>query len=235
MLFLRGQWDEAHRALTTSVELARSFDGTLGEVLGEQRLGAIEAARGEFAAARERLERALARARASKEPMVRAHGLGRVIATLASTEFLAGDLEAATRHLARGMATHQVVGDCAGCDVHLYPAAVPIYLALGDLVLAEESARKADETAGAFRSQAWVATARYLLGLVAAQRDDRELAEQRLEEAIDRFDGLRQPYDAALASLALARLSDDAARASSLRARAHEQLAALGVAVPAAD
>lgn len=235
VLYLIGRWDESRAALQRSIEMTRSFGGTFGEVIGEQRLAQLETARGEFGPARERLERVQRIARASKDPMVRAHGLGRVLSTLSLTEYLSGNLHAATRHVARGFATQRVVGDCAGCDVLLYPAAVPVYLALGDIGMAEDAAHKADEIAGAFRSQAWVGSARYLLGLVAAAGGERELARERFEDALARFEQVRQPLEVARVSLALAQVLDDAGRADALRARARELLQHLGAAAPVAD
>ena len=233
VLYLCGRWDESREALERSVELARSFDGTFGEVIGEQRLAILDLALGRLEAARERLERVLKIARASQEPMVRAHSLGRILSTLALTAYEQGELEEATRYLARGFATQQVVGDCAGCDVLLYPAAVPIYLAHGDLGLAEEAARKADEVAGAFRSQSWVGTARYLLGLVATAQEDGGLARERLRQALDRFEELDQPYEIARVALALGEVEEDEEAAESLRIRARDLLDRLGAPVPA--
>lgn len=216
--------------LARSVELTRSFGGIFGELTGEQRLGQLDTAEGKYGAARERLERALAICRASREPMVRAHATGRVTSTLALAEYRSGNIDAATRYLARGIATQRVVGDCAGCDVHLYPAAVVVYLALGDIAMAEEAARKADETAGAFRSEAWIATARFLLGLVARARGDQQMARMRMEEALTRFERIEQPYEVARASDALAHTLDDASRARELRARSQSLLSQLGAA-----
>jgi tetratricopeptide (TPR) repeat protein len=138
---------------------------------------------------------------------VRAHSLGRVYSSLALSRYEAGDLAEATRFLARGFATQKVVGECAGCDVLLYPAAVPIYLAHGELDLAAEACRKAEETAGAFRSRSWVSTSRYLNGLFAAAQEDWHAAELQFAEAGESFEQLGQPYEhaRALEGLALAR------------------------------
>jgi tetratricopeptide (TPR) repeat protein len=207
VLQLLGRWPESVASLTESVRLSRSFDGEFGEVLGEQRLAQIETAVGLFEQARSRLDRALTLARASSSPIVRAHSLGRVYSSFALSRYEAGDLEEAARFLARGFATQQVVGKCAGCDVLLYPAAIPIYLALGDLDLAAEAGRKAEETAGAFRSRSWIATSRYLNGLLAAAQEVWSAAELDFEEATTTFEHLGQPYEMAraLEGLALAR------------------------------
>ena len=193
--------------LSESVNLCRSFKGVFGEVLGEQRLAQIETAIDQFDAGSKRLSRALAKARESDSPMVRAHSLGRIYSTLSLNRYEAGDLTNATRYLARGLATQRVVGECAGCDVLLYPAAVPIYIAQGELQLAAQACTKAEETASAFGSRSWLATARYLIGLLAGAQADWPSAVAHLEEAACIFDELGQPYDLArtLERLALSR------------------------------
>lgn len=197
VLQLQGQWRESVSALTESVNLCRTFNGEFGDVIGEQRLGQIESAVGLFDQAKSRLERALKLAMRSSSPMVKAHSLGRVYSALALSRFEAGDLTEATRYLARGFATQKVVGDCAGCDVTLYPAAVPIYIAHGDLRMADEVCGKAEATAGAFRSHAWFGTSRYLSGLLAAAHEEWDLACFRFGEAMAIFEDLKQPYDLA--------------------------------------
>lgn len=127
--------------------------------------------------------------------MIRAHSLGRIYSTLALNSFDAGDLEAARRFLARGFAVQREVGDCAGCDAMLYPAAVPIFIACGDLERAEESCRKAEEVARVFRSRSWVATARYLVGLLALAYEDWPSAAIHFEEAGAIFETLGQPFE----------------------------------------
>lgn len=199
VLQLRGHWPESVKAFNRSIALCRDFGGAFGEVLGEQRLAQIETAVGLYEQAHKRLLAALETARTSDSPMVKAHSLGRIYSSLALNRYEAGELAEATRFLARGFATQRVVGDCAGCDVLLYPAAVPIYIAHGDLDLAEESCRKAEETARAFGSRSWLATARYLLGLLALARRDAEAAAFHFQEAAAQFEDLGQPYEQGLA------------------------------------
>jgi tetratricopeptide (TPR) repeat protein len=165
--------------------------------------------------------------------MVRAHSLGRLYATLALNRYEAGDLAAATRYLARGVATQQVVGECAGCDALLYPVAVPVYIAHGDLALAEQACRKAEEVASAFRSRSWVATARYLLGLLASAQGDDASAVLHLEQAAAIFEELGQPYETArtleVLAVALKRHpAGNADRARAVLAKAAGQYTALG-------
>ncbi|MBI3971567.1 MAG: tetratricopeptide repeat protein [Chloroflexi bacterium] len=107
-------------------------------------------------------------------------------------------------------ASQEEVGECPGCDVLLYPVAVPIYLALGRLEEAEAACRKAEETALLFRSQAWVAAARHARGLIARARGDWSLAADRLQAARDLFEALGQPYDVARSLEALAEVAAQA-------------------------
>lgn len=206
VLHLRGRWLEAARSLKASVELCQSFDGTLGLVLGEQRLAQIESAVGLFEVADRRLQDALAAARASDSNMVRAHSLGRLYATLALNSYEWGELAAATRYMRRGMAVQREVGECAGCDVLLYPAAVPISIARGALDEADEACRRAERIASAFRSRSWVATARYLAGMLAGAHGDWRSAAALSEEAVEMFDELGHPYDLARALEQLAQV-----------------------------
>jgi hypothetical protein len=204
VLQLMGRWPESVEAFTESVRISRSLNSEFGDVLGDQRLAQIETAIGLFDQAKARLEKALALARSSSSPMVKAHSLGRVYSSLALSRFEAGDLAEATRFLARGFATQKVVGECAGCDVLLYPAAVPIYLAHGETELAADACRKAEETAGAFRSRSWVSTSRYLNGLFAAAQQDWHAAALQFSEAVESFELLGQPFELARALEGLA-------------------------------
>jgi tetratricopeptide (TPR) repeat protein len=171
--------------------------------------------------------------------MVRAHSLGRIYSTLATNRFEAGDLAAATRSLARGFATQRQVGECYGCDALLYPAAVPIYIALDALDLAEQACEKAEEIASGFRSRSWVGTARYLLGLLASARKDWDAARHYLEQAIDVFDSLGQPYESARCAEAMADAAREAGNRESARlllekaASIYERLEASGRAAEA--
>lgn len=202
--YLLGRWLESVDFLQRSIELARSVRSTFGEVIGLQRLGLVETGLGRHEAAYEHLCHALTLALNSDSAMVRYHGTGRVLIALARNRFEAGDLALATEYLARGFAAQQEAGQCLTCDVLLYPVAVPLYIALDDLTLAEQACRKAEETATAFRSQAWVATARYLRGLFTIARSDWHVAVDCLQEALERFEALPQPYDVARSLEALA-------------------------------
>lgn len=165
--------------------------------------------------------------------MVRGHSPGRLLATAIRNRFEAGDLDAATDYLAQCFAEQTLTGECPTCDVTLYPVAVPVYLALGDLDQAERASRKAQETALLFRSQAWSAAARSCHGLVAGARHEWAAATESLGDALRTFEALGQPYDVARTLEALADVADagapaDAGQASALRARAAELYARLG-------
>ena len=209
MQYLRGEWPQSAENLQRSIALAVSFGGTFGEVLGEQRLALTETAMGRYQPAFDRLKRALQVARASDDPLVQWHSIGRILTTLAGNRFGAGDLPAAAEYLAEGFRVQHEIGECPGCDVLLYPVAVPIYLALGQPADAEAACRQAEETALAFRSQAWTAAARYVRGLVCLAQRDWAAAAEQLTAARDAFAVLGQPYDAARAMEALGDVAVD--------------------------
>jgi tetratricopeptide (TPR) repeat protein len=115
-----------------------------------------------------------------------------------------GDLDRATEYLAEGFAEQARAADCPTCDVMLYPEAVSVYLALGDLVKAEHAYRKAEQTALLFASSAWTASARYCQGALFAARGERAAAAQSFKAALQAFETLGQPYDIARSLEALA-------------------------------
>lgn len=195
--YLLGEWQEGSAALQQSIELNRSFGGTFGEVLGLQQLALLETGLGRYAEAYRRLLDALTIARASDNAVVRMHSMTRLFGTLARNRLEAGDVPSATDYLAQGFAAQQEAGECLSCDVLLYPAAVPIYLALGDLAQAEYACGKAEAAATAFRSRAWIATARYLRGWLAVAHAEWSLAANCFQDALDMFVALQQPYDTA--------------------------------------
>jgi tetratricopeptide (TPR) repeat protein len=202
--YLRGEFRDSVAALQRSVELAVSFGGTFGEVLGEQRLALSETALGRYQSAYERLRRALAVARASENVMVRWHSVGRILTTLARNRAAAAD------YLGQGFANQQEIGECPGCDVLLYPVAVPISLALGQRDDAERACRLAEVTALHFRSQAWKAAAHHARGLVASACGLWPAAADQLLAARDLFQTLGQPYDLARSLEALAAVARSA-------------------------
>jgi tetratricopeptide (TPR) repeat protein len=238
VLYLRGHWSESEIALRRSIELARSFDGSFAEILGIQRLALLETGMGRLQVAHERIRDVLPIARASTNPMVRGHTPGRLLATAISNRFEAGDLDAATQYLAQCFAEQALTGNCPTCDVMLYPAAVPVYLALGDLQQAERASQKAEETAQLFRSRAWTAASFSCRGLLAARRGEWPAATESFSAALRMFETLDQPYDIARTLDALAEAADamdtPSPRTDAMRRRATELYTRLGLARPRA-
>lgn len=195
--YLLGKWRQAQDALEKSIEYAESVGATFGEVLGAQRLALLETRLGQFDIAYDRLLRALDVARASDSAMVQGHSIIRILTTLALNRFERGDLDTAVQYLAEGFTVQTTWGDCSSCDALLYPVAVPIYLASGDINQAVRVSLKAEETAMAFRSNAWTADARYLRGLTALAQNNSELAGECFRQALQIFESLDQPYDVA--------------------------------------
>ncbi len=232
MLYLRGRWPQSEAALVRSIELARSFGGLFPEVLGNQRLALLETAMGRYEQAHRRICDTLPVARSSTDPMVRGHSPGRLLATAIRNRFEAGDLAAATEYLAQSFAEQAMTGECATCDVMLYPAAVPVYIALGDLQQAEQASQKAQETALLFRSQSWSAAANLCRGLLATARQEWQSATENFAAALHMFEALEQPYEVARTLDALADVADamgsPAAEADALRERADDLHAHLG-------
>jgi ATP/maltotriose-dependent transcriptional regulator MalT len=205
VLYLRGQWPAAESALRRSIDLARTFGGTFPEILGIQRLALLETAMGRSEIAQQRIREVLPRARESTNPMVRDHTPGRLLATAIRNRLEAGDLVAAEQYLALSSAEQALNGECPTCDVMLYPVAVPVYLARGDMAQAEQARQKADETALLFRSRAWSAAALSCRGQIAAARGDGSAAADSFTAALRIFEALDQPYDIARTLDALAR------------------------------
>jgi ATP/maltotriose-dependent transcriptional regulator MalT len=180
---------------------------TFGEVLSAQRLALVETGRGELDRALQRLVNAYEKAQGSDSPLVRIHSGTRILSAAVINRWEARDLPGATQFLAQSVALQQRFGDCPSCDVLLYPAAVPVYLALGDLERASWAADRAEQTAVAFGSNKWVATSHYVRGLLSNAQGNGEQAEQWLRRALEGFRRLGQPYEVAqtLESLAVVR------------------------------
>lgn len=195
--YLLGDWDQSASSLKSSVELAQKVDSTFGEVLGLQRSGAIETARGNFDEGHHLLSEALAIAQASTSPMVQVHSMTRLLGGLTSNRLEADDLQSATEYLAKGLEIQRQVGQCVPCDVLLYPAAVPLYIALGDLEQADWACSQLEDAANRFGSRAWVAQARYLRGLLAGEFQEWDRSKSLLREALSIYEELGQPYELA--------------------------------------
>jgi tetratricopeptide (TPR) repeat protein len=202
--FLVGRWPESREELDRSVRLARSVGAAQGEVIGSQRLGLLETAMGRLDEGYERLRQTDTVARASRSVQVRHHSFTRTLTSLAQNRLQAGELGEAAAYIEESFQVQGEVGECITCDGLLYPVAVPIYLATGDLERAEFACSRAEEVAASFRSRARGAGAQHARGLVAAKRGDLLAARDALLAALTTVEALGQPYDAARAMQALA-------------------------------
>lgn len=183
--------------LREAIELSREVGSVFGEVLSAQRLALLETRLGRYEEAHTRLLEAKDLAGDSTSALVRVHTGTRILSSLAYNRLEAGQIAQAAEYLALGFAAQEEVGECASCDVLLYPVAVPVYIALDDMEQASWACGKAEEVATAFKSQAWIATAYYLRGLMAQADGDMEGAASKLRYAVDIFKTLPQPYEAA--------------------------------------
>jgi tetratricopeptide (TPR) repeat protein len=221
-------------SLARSIGLAESVGSTFGVVIGMQRLGVVESALGRLGEAHDRLCRALALAKRSGNPMVLSHSPTRLYTSLADNRLRAGDVAGAAEYLAAGYAEQQAVvdegfGECVTCDVLLYPAAVAVHLARGEMEQAERAGAKAEEATTWFHSRAWLATARYLRGLLAEARRETGYSAQCFEQAASVFRQVGQPYDLARCLAALARVTNQ----NEPRDEARRLLSLLGAAADA--
>jgi tetratricopeptide (TPR) repeat protein len=212
--YLMGRWPESMAALQRSIELADSVGSTFGVVLGLQRLGVVETGLARHEAAHDRLRRALALMQNSDNLMVLSHSPTRLYTSLADNRLRAGDPSRAAGYLAEGYAAQQTFvsygfGECVTCDVLLYPAAVAVHLAQGELEQAERACARAEEATTWFHSRAGLATARYLRGLLAEAGGEHRLARECLGEALARFREVGQPYEQARCLEALGRVRGD--------------------------
>lgn len=173
-------------------------------MLGQQRIAIVETATGRMQEAHSRLVDALAMATASDSPMVKVHSLTRLYGTLALNRLEAGDRKAATRYIERGFRVQRTVGECVPCDVLMYPAAVPLYMAAGDFQKADEACRRLEEAANGFGSRAWIAQARHLRGKLLGEYQEWERAKSLLREAHATYEELEQPYERAQVAAELA-------------------------------
>lgn len=193
--------------LQQAIDISQEVGSAFGEILSAQRLALVETRLGHHDTAHERLRSAWQLVAASDSMLVKVHSPTRILGTLSHNRLEADDMEGAAECLAQGFAAQQETGECNSCDVLLYPAAVPIYIALGDLEQAAWACRKAEGVAEAFGSQTWIANAYYLRGLLAKAHGELQDAKRWLQQAVDLFTGLPQPYEAALALEALAEVS----------------------------
>lgn len=232
--FLVGRWPESRDELDRSVRLARSVGAAQGEVIGSQRLGLLETAMGRLEDGYQRLRRTVTVARASESVQVRHHSFTRTLAALAQNRLQAGQLGQAVAYIDESFQVQDAVGECITCDGLLYPVAVLVFLATGDLERADRACAGAEELAASFGSRARGAGAQHARGLVAAKRGDLGAARTALEAALTTFEAVGQPYDAARCMQALAvvgrraETDDGAAATATLERRARDLYGRLG-------
>lgn len=201
--YLLGDWESSKRSLEKSIEQAREVGSTFGVVLGQQRTAIVETATGRLREAHERLVEALEMAGKSDSPMVKVHSMTRLYGALALNRLEADDLQAADRYLRRGFRVQRAVGECVPCDVLMYPAAVPLYIATGDLEKADRACTQLEDAANSFGSRAWIAQARYLRGVLLGEFQEWERSKWLLREALAIYKDLEQPYEWAQVAQAL--------------------------------
>jgi tetratricopeptide (TPR) repeat protein len=219
--YLTGHWRPAEAALRRGIELASSVGSTFGVLLGEHRLAILETASGRLEPAERRLCAALEAALGSDNVMVLEHSPTRLLAALAQNRLAAGDTDGAAAALDRGLEASAAVaagfGECVTCDVLLYPVAVAVRLARGELDEAERACQRVEDSTTWFHSRAWIASAYEVRGLLACASGDRDVAADRLGRARAAFADLGQPYDEARCSAALATVLPGAAGITSAR------------------
>lgn len=206
--YLTGDWRPAETALRRGIELASSVGSTFGALLGEHRLAVLETATGRIEPAERRLRAALDLALGSHNLMVLEHSPTRLLAALAANRLAAGDTDGAAEALDRGLEASAAVaagfGECVTCDVLLFPVAVAVRLARGEMDEAERACRRVEDSTAWFHGRAWIATAYEVRGLLAHARGDRDVAADLLGRARAAFAVLGQPYDEARCTAALA-------------------------------
>lgn len=191
--FQVGHWQEAEAALQESITLYRELGAASGEALAWQRLGVLQTARGQLAAAMASFEEGVS---ATQQAVMRAHCLTRLYASMTRNRVIAGELEAADEYLELGLAMSERHGNCSTCHALLLPAAVSVRVAQGDFAAAEHFCRQLDEAATQYASSAWVAMARQSRSELAAAQGNLDEALRFYAEARTRFTAAGNTYEA---------------------------------------
>jgi hypothetical protein len=189
-------------------------------------------ARGDLEAARKLLDEGIV---VGGRAAMRSHCLTRIHASLARNRLAAGDRSAARVSLEEGLAEAARHGHCATCSALLLPEAVRVALAWEKLSDAEGFAKRLDDVAEKFASQAWTAMAEQTRGRVLGARGEIDRAFEALERARVAFDEIGCPYEAARCVMAQSRLFASAkgkirARGAELAEAAQRVFATLGAA-----
>jgi tetratricopeptide (TPR) repeat protein len=197
--FVGGRWRDATDELGRSVRLANAVGAELAAIVGMQRLGRLQTAKGDLAEGLASLELAAAAANEARHPPTPRHSRTRILASLAQNRLQAGDLDEAVRYVGEALAAQSEFGRCVTCDALLGPVAISVSVASGDLDAARRFAAEVDRTAVTFGSRAWMGTAD--LGRAMVLLADRAAVPAFLEagRAAASFVEVGQPYDRARA------------------------------------
>jgi hypothetical protein len=229
--FQAGHWAEAEVGLRESIKLYRELGAASGEALAWQRLGVLQTAQGRLDDAMAAFQEGII---VAERATMRAHCLARLYASMTRNRLLAGDVEAADRALALGMAMGERHGNCSTCHALLLPAAVSVRVAQRDFAAAEAFCRQLDEAAERYGSRTWVAMARQSRGELAAAQSQFDDALNYYAEAQAGFMASGNQYEAArcLAASAAIRLArrapGDAEEARAAESEARQTLERLG-------
>jgi tetratricopeptide (TPR) repeat protein len=231
--FQAGNWAEAEDSLRESIALYRELGAASGEAIARQQLSVVLTARRQFNEALALLEEGTV---VAERAVMRAHCLARIYASMARNRLHAGDVVAAADALDQGLEMSKRHGNCATCDALLYPVAVSVRLAQGNLEEATAFCRQLSKEAVDYGSRTWIAMARQAQGEVAAARGDHDGALVAFEKAVRGFRQAEFDYEAARCLQAIARVrqarcaSGDESKASQARRQAQQIFKALKVA-----
>lgn len=222
--FQAGNWAEAESSLRESIALYRELGAASGEAIARQQLSVVLTARREFDEALDLLEEGTV---VAEQAVMRAHCLARLYASMARNRLQAGDVAAADDALAQGLHMSLRHGNCATCDALLYPVAVGVRLAQGDVQEATVFCQRLSEEAASYGSRTWIAMARQVQGEVAAARGAYDEALMAFKKAARGFRQAGFDYEAArsLEALADVRCKRNAPGDSEKGARAREEAA----------
>jgi tetratricopeptide (TPR) repeat protein len=199
--FQAGHWIEAESVLRESIRLYHELGAASGEALALQRLGMLLTARGQLNEAMALFEEGVI---VAERATMRAHCLTRLYASMTQNRLMAGEIDIATHYLELGLSMSERHGHCATCHALLYPAAVSLYVAQGELSMAEASCQQLEVAAKRYQSRTWVAMARRARGELAAAQNDLETALKCYEEASEAFKASSNEYEAARCLTAIA-------------------------------
>jgi tetratricopeptide (TPR) repeat protein len=187
---LSGDLQLAEAELGEAADLHRDLGSPAGESHSLQRLAEVRIAQGDNAAATDLLNQALPLARAS---MIANHLMQRIFGTMI---IAATDVVHARAVVDRAESTLGWDETCSFCSIMLaVPAAIACAHA-GDLPGAERHLQVAERSALLWQGTAWEAGLAEAQAVVAAASGDRSRAQERMREAVARFDRAGQPLDA---------------------------------------